>query len=76
MIWNHSMPDKYKTHNYKKYEFSDFYTAQYMIEAVHAIIAELNLREDIEARWVDVLLKMVMGLKKARGEELVILQIN
>lgn len=48
MIWNHSAPEEFKIKPYKKYIFSDFYTNEYILKAVKAMIYELRKREDIE----------------------------
>jgi hypothetical protein len=47
MIWNHVMPDDAATHEFRRYQFSPFYTASYMQRAVRALLAELLTRTDL-----------------------------
>lgn len=48
MIWNHTMPLDAKTHVYKRYRFENFYTQDYMMRAVQAIIPEVLKRNDLQ----------------------------
>lgn len=51
MIWNHTMPEEVKLKPYNAYDFSPFYTAEYMTEAIHHIGTELFKRTDILPGW-------------------------
>lgn len=46
MIWNHVMPIDARTHDYRKYNFSSFYSEHYMRIGVRAILRELLNRND------------------------------
>lgn len=62
MIWNHSMPEEARTHNYKKYKFGSYYTAEYMVQAIHALSRELATRKDMEPHWKKMLEHMLKWL--------------
>lgn len=47
MIWNHSMHCSVTDSVYNKYNFSSFYTLEYMLQAIRAIFPELVKREDL-----------------------------
>lgn len=63
MIWNHSMVLKFEPYN--KYDFSPFYTNEYMATAIKHIVAELKTRPDIQPDWQHQINQMVSYL--ARG---------
>lgn len=48
MIWNHSMPEEARTHNYRRYRFDSSYTVEYMQEAARVMLAELERRDDLD----------------------------
>ena len=47
MIWNHSMPENARSQSYIKYDFSPFYTEDYMRRALSAMCPELLQRTDL-----------------------------
>jgi hypothetical protein len=47
MIWNHVMPEDAATHEFRRYQFSAFYTPAYMKNAVRVMLAELLTRSDL-----------------------------
>lgn len=47
MIWNHSMPEQVRTHNYIRYQFGSFYTLDYMMQAVRVMLPILLRRPDL-----------------------------
>lgn len=48
MIWNHTMPDDAKTHNYQVYSFNPFiYTPDYMMTAICVMLPVLLNRRDL-----------------------------
>lgn len=49
MIWNHSMPSEYQTHNYIRYSFGVRHTQSYMMRAVRVMLPILLEREDLSA---------------------------
>ena len=51
MIWNHSMPEEYKLHPYRKHSFSGFYSYEYIKKSLYNISAELFMRKDIAPHW-------------------------
>jgi len=51
MIWNHSMPENLRIVPYIAYKFIDFYSVEYMSNAVKAIGEELLTRNDINPKW-------------------------
>lgn len=59
MIWNHSAPEEFKLHPYKMYKFGPFYTAEYMHDAVTAMLAELKWRTDLNPYEVDQIRHMI-----------------
>ena len=51
MIWNHSMPCAAKLLPYKAYSFAPYYSREYMVSAVRALVVEISNREDIRPDW-------------------------
>lgn len=47
MIWNHALPEQYKTHDYVRYTFGDGHTPEYMLRAVRLMLPALVAREDL-----------------------------
>ena len=64
MIWNHTMPDDAKTHDYKRYSFSAFYAPRYMQSAIKAILPELSARLDVTFAQAQRLEKMAAYFKE------------
>ena len=64
MIWNHSVPYKYRTYDFIQYEFGPFYTTEYMAKAVINIAYELAQRNDLTPQWKDTLTRMVEIVQK------------
>lgn len=55
MIWNHTMPEMYRSKHYRHYRLGSFYTQEYLLSAIHALLGELSLRKDIHPSWqVDI----------------------
>lgn len=50
MIWNHTMPVKTRP-DYRRYEFSWYYTNDYMKLSVIMLVKELFRRDDILPEW-------------------------
>lgn len=48
MIWNHTAPEDMRIEPYQRYSFDDFYTAEYIADAIRAISSELSKREDLK----------------------------
>lgn len=46
MIWNHSMPEEACTHNYARYSFNNYYTPEYMRQAIRVMLPLALLRSD------------------------------
>jgi len=67
MVWNHSAPEEFKLHPFKRYNFGSHYTANYMAEAVRAMIAELGTRSNISAYEQAGLTHMARCLSEAVG---------
>jgi len=61
MIWNHSAPEHLKYRPFNEYTFNSFYTAEYFLEAVKAIVPELQTRKLPDA-WAARLMSMSMAL--------------
>lgn len=55
MIWNHSVPESLQLQPFKRYDFDEFYTPEYMRKAVLAIGRELATRKDLTPYWTDQL---------------------
>lgn len=64
MIWNHSAPKEMVIKPYKKYVFDDYYTKDYMIEAVKHLSYELSKRSDLSPYFVKCLLIIKNHLNK------------
>jgi len=64
MIWNHTMPLDAQFKHFKKYEFSKFYTEDYLKSAVYYITNELAVRDDIKPAWEKELQTMINYLLK------------
>lgn len=47
MVWNHALPEQYKTHDYVRYTFGDRHTPEYMLRAVRLMLPALVAREDL-----------------------------
>ena len=47
MIWNHTVPEEMQIEPFQRYNFSSFYTSEYMATAVKNLISELTLRDDL-----------------------------
>lgn len=69
MIWNHSVPDKYRLKPYKKYQFRDFYTAGYMQLAIMSVSLELSKR-DIPEKWMAQLKSMIDSMGVLYGNRI------
>lgn len=67
MIWNHKMPLKLEP--YIKYRFSEFYTDDYMKQALRAMVPELAKRKDIETQFRSELKVMTRWLSTIQIEE-------
>lgn len=55
MIWNHTMPDDAATHDYVRYDFDNYYTMNYMKEAIFAIFPVLMARDNMTDHQLHVL---------------------
>ena len=51
MIWNNTCPPILRVGKVKLYEFSDYYTTEYLRDAVKVMYAEIKQRSDIRADW-------------------------
>jgi hypothetical protein len=51
MIWNHSAPAEYTIKPFIKYNFSSFYTTEYVIAAVNVLLKELSRRNNLAPEW-------------------------
>lgn len=69
MIWNHTAPVTWRFIPYKRYDFSDYYTTEYMRNAVIMIINELVKRDDIVDIWQVELDQMIARLNNAHLKE-------
>lgn len=67
MIWNHNMPLKLRP--YKKYNFNETYTDDYMKQALRAMVPELAKRKDIENKFRSELKVMTRWLSTVQIEE-------
>lgn len=64
MIWNNFMPTEARVHPIKLYSFSDFYTEQYLEDAIVSICKELFSRQDLNTWQLKILNKMAEYFKK------------
>lgn len=71
MIWNHSVPDRYQIHPFKRYTFSAFYTKQYLAQAVRELGRELLSRNNLQGRWELELARMAEFLNSAESIRLI-----
>lgn len=67
MIWNHTAPEPMRLTPFKRYNFSSFYTPEYMAEAVRAMVAELKTRTNINSYERVGLTYMALCLSEAVG---------
>lgn len=58
MIWNHSAPIAWQTYNHRRYVFPEFYTYQYMKQAVAHMLPELLRRPDLTPFQIQTLQRM------------------
>lgn len=63
MIWNHTMPVKTRP-DYRRYEFSWYYTDAYMKLSVVMLVKELFRRDDILPEWKATLDMMYAYVKQ------------
>lgn len=70
MIWNHSAPPHMRFMPYQRYDFSPFYTSDYMSTAVKVLSAELKTREDLTDEMKITLSKMSSFINDIQLKEL------
>jgi hypothetical protein len=68
MIWNHTMPKSARLPG-NLYSFGPTYTAKYMMDAVNAIVPELEGRKDMHRDWSAQLEKMKNWLRTWQLEQ-------
>lgn len=66
MIWNHSAEKHHRIEPYKRYRFPDFYTREYIKQAVSAMSRELNNRDDLTPYFIKCLRHISDCLEKRR----------
>ncbi len=57
MLWNHLMPESYRSEKYRVYKFKAFYTPEYMSKAIRHVGAELLKRKDLSDEEKDMINK-------------------
>ena len=62
MIWNHSAPEYMRIKPYNKYSFGDFYTREYMRDAVKFLAKELGTRKDASVYYTSCIENMLKYL--------------
>lgn len=63
MIWNHSAPEHLKYRPFNEYTFSSFYTVEYFIDTVRAMMKEIQTRE-LPKNWYLRLVDMSKSLQE------------
>lgn len=69
MIWNHTMPEDAATHDFVRYDFDNYYTMEYMKEAIFAIFPVLFRRHDLTDKqqltlqWIEQYLIQMKRIK-------------
>jgi hypothetical protein len=69
MIWNHSAPKELKLRPYQKYNFSEFYSHDYIAGCIRNMLTELLCRSDIKFSWrqeVEFMIGVATGTKVGR----------
>ena len=69
MVWNHSAPYDLQFRPFRQYTFGPTYTAEYMKQAVNAMVAELQTRT-LTAPQARVLNEMVRRMRELRERKL------
>jgi len=59
MIWNHTVPVEHRFSHYNHYRLGPTYTPEYLLTAIHALLAELSLRRDITPSWMSDIKVMI-----------------
>ena len=60
MVWNHSAPAELREGEYRRYTFSDFYTKEYMVQAIcvlGTVVSTRTLRVDQQRKLAKLILK-------------------
>lgn len=67
MVWNHVCPVRLQIHPFKQYNFSSYYTDEYLKKSVYVLSRELSTRSDLTPYFKRCILHMINN-SKALGE--------
>lgn len=62
MIWNHSAPEEARFYPYKRYNFSDYHTPEYICERIPLMLQELARRSNLSEFHTLMVTKMLWYL--------------